>query len=142
VQGQAGPARVIAAGGVDEKDIGTAVECSYRGGEHGALAEREEPGSVRGAGDAGHDGLSHQPTGDGHDRPHPGPIARPSRPRLPRQVDDEAPTHGRLGPPGPPRGRGQPSEPLLLGHQRGGVFGPPVAPGRRLSSPATAAYSL
>jgi hypothetical protein len=84
VEGRAGPARVIAAGGVDEKDIGPAVQCSYCGGEYGALAKREEPGKVRCAGDAGHDGLGHKPTGNGHNRPHPGPVAGASRPRLPR----------------------------------------------------------
>jgi hypothetical protein len=44
VEGRAGPPRVIAAGGVDENDIGPAVQGSC-GGEHGDLAACEEPGT-------------------------------------------------------------------------------------------------
>jgi len=41
VEGQAGSARVVAAGGVDQEHVRRLRQCAYRGFEQGALAQRE-----------------------------------------------------------------------------------------------------
>jgi hypothetical protein len=115
MKGQPGPSGVVAAGGVDEEDIGTNTERSNRGGEHGALPEREKSGTVRSAGLARHHYVSDELTGDHDGCSDQGSIAGPARTGLAGPVGDEAPAHRRIAPSGMPQRRVERGKPFLLG---------------------------
>lgn len=93
VNSKAGTSWVVTPGGINHEHIGMVREGREGVGEHGSLAQREQPGLVGRPGDAGHDAAADQSSSVDESSTDPGAVPRMTWALLAPNEGDECCRH-------------------------------------------------